>query len=188
MKFNLHDTIAAISTPLGGAISIIRISGSDALGILSKIFKTLGKKPFNFESHRIYYGWIYETQAQTEMKIDEVLATVMLAPKTFTRQDVVEINCHGSVIAARKILSLILSHGARHANPGEFSARAYLNGRIDLSQAEAIMDLINAKSQSFYKAGLNQLEGHLGDLIRKLCDTLLTLLARIEMAIDYPEY
>jgi len=181
-KLNMDDTIAGISAPVGGPISIIRMSGKDSLQILRKVFEWKdADKP---TSHRIYYGWI----ADQGERIDEVLVSTMLAPRTFTREDVVEINCHGGALAVQKILLLLLKHGARLAEPGEFTKRAFLNGRIDLSQAEAIMDVINAKSELSHKSALNQLQGHLGTLLNDSCDTLLSLLARIEMAIDYPEH
>ena len=176
LKFNLDDTIAGVSAPSGGAISIIRISGPCSLRILSLVFSV--KPPY--ESHRIYYGWVKD--------IDEVLVSVMLAPKTFTRQDVVEINCHGGSVAVAKILELVLSCGARLAEPGEFTKRAFLAGRIDLSRAEAIMDVINARSALSHKAAAGQLAGRLAELLNNCCDNLVGLLARIEMAIDYPEH
>jgi tRNA modification GTPase len=178
----MDDTIAGISAPVGGPISIIRTSGKDSLQILSKVFQWKdADKP---KSHRIYYGWIVDDKT----KIDEVLVSVMLAPKTFTREDIVEINCHGGPLAVQKILMLLVRHGARLAEPGEFTKRAFLNGRIDLSRAEAIMDIINAKSELSHKSALNQLQGRLALLINNSCQALLSLLARIEMAIDYPEH
>ena len=181
-KFNMQDTIVGVSAPVGGAISIVRLSGANSTIILSKIFKHNGRKPF--QSHRIYYGWIFDGKE----RIDEVLVSVMLAPKTFTCEDVVEINCHGGAIVVQRILSLVLRHGARAAQPGEFTRRAFLNGRIDLSRAEAVSDIINAKSELSHKAAAAQLQGRLAVLINATCETLLNLLARIEMAIDYPEY
>ena len=178
----MQDTIVGVSAPVGGAISIVRLSGAGSTHILSEIFRRKGSKPF--ESHRVYYGWV----CNGDELIDEVLASVMLAPKTFTREDVVEINCHGGAIVVQKILSLILQHGARLAEPGEFTRRAFLNGRIDLSRAEAIGDIINAKSELSHKAAASQLQGRLAVLIDATCEILLNLLARIEMAIDYPEY
>ncbi|MCL2376780.1 MAG: tRNA uridine-5-carboxymethylaminomethyl(34) synthesis GTPase MnmE [Defluviitaleaceae bacterium] len=178
----MEDTIVGISAPVGGPISIIRMSGHDGLSILKKIFTWKDKQ--NPKSHRIYHGWVvYEGE-----KVDEVLVSVMLAPKTFTREDVVEINCHGGALVAQKILLLLVKHGARLAEPGEFTKRAFLNGRIDLSQAEAVMDIINAKSDLSHKSALNQLQGRLGLLLNASCEALLVLLARIEMAIDYPEH
>ena len=181
-KFNLEDTIAAVSAPIGGPISIIRMSGAESLAILDKIFVRKGRA--GFESHRIYYGWI---EAGGE-RIDEVLATVMLGPRTFTREDVVEINCHGGAWVVQKILMLLLEEGARLAEPGEFTKRAFLNGRIDLSQAEAVIDIINAKSDLSHRAAVAQLEGRLGKLLNDSCEKLVNALARIEMAIDYPEH
>ena len=181
-KLNMDDTIAGISAPVGGPISIIRMSGRDSLQILMKVFDW--KAPGKPKSHRIYYGWI----ADGDEEIDEVLVSVMLAPKTFTREDVVEINCHGGALVAQKILFLLVRHGARLAEPGEFTKRAFLNGRIDLSQAEAVMDIINAKSELSHKSALNQLQGRVALLLNGFCEALVSLLARIEMAIDYPEH
>ncbi|MDR2168483.1 MAG: tRNA uridine-5-carboxymethylaminomethyl(34) synthesis GTPase MnmE [Clostridiales bacterium] len=177
----LDDTIAGIGTPSGGPISVIRISGENALNILGQIFLCASK---DFESHRIYYGWIADGGA----RLDEVLVSVMLAPRTFTRQDVVEINCHGGALVTQKILNLVLRQGARPAEPGEFTKRAYLSGRIDLSRAEAVMDMISARSELSHGAALAQLEGRLSRLLDNCSDSLLNLLARIEMAIDYPEH
>ncbi|MCL2753165.1 MAG: tRNA uridine-5-carboxymethylaminomethyl(34) synthesis GTPase MnmE [Defluviitaleaceae bacterium] len=179
-KFNIDDTIVGISSPTGGSIAIVRISGSDAIPILSKIFSHKGE----YESHRIYYGWIFENA----QKIDEVLVSVMLAPRTFTRQDVVEINCHGGTVAVQKILALVLVNGARLAEAGEFTKRAFLAGRIDLSQAEAVMDIIGAKSELSHKSALSQLSGNLSILMDNCANDLLNALARIEMAIDYPDH
>ena len=182
MGMNLEDTIVGISTPCGGAISIVRVSGRDSLKILRKVFDWAdAARP---KSHRIYYGWIVDEGA----RIDEVLVSVMLAPKTFTREDVVEINCHGGSLAVQKILMTLVKRGARLAEPGEFTKRAFLNGRIDLSQAEAVMDIINAKSELSHKSALNQLQGRLAVMLEGSCEALLSLLARIEMAIDYPEH
>jgi len=176
------DTIVGISTSTGGPISIIRMSGKESLAILKKIF--FWKDSDSPKSHRIYYGWIVDG----DEKLDEVLVSVMLAPKTFTREDVVEINCHGGALVVQKIILLLIKNGARLADPGEFTKRAFLNGRIDLSQAEAVMDIINAKSEMSHKAALDQLQGRLALLLNASCEALLTILARIEMAIDYPEY
>lgn len=179
-KYNIDDTIAAISSPIGGAISIIRMSGNTSISILSKIFT----KKSNFDSHKLYYGNIYDESTL----IDEVMVGIMLAPRTFTKQDVVEIQCHGGGIAVNKILFLLIKCGARLAEPGEFTKRAFLNGRLDLAQAESVMDIISAKSELSHKTALNQLSGVFGKNLELLCDTLLKLLARIEMAIDYPEH
>jgi len=182
MHANLSDTIVGVSAPIGGPISIVRVSGDDSLAILQKIFRRKGNVPY--ESHRIYYGWIMDG----EEEVDEVLVSIMLAPKTFTRQDIVEVNCHGGAMVVQKILTLFIKHGARLSEPGEFTLRAFLNGRIDLSQAEAVMDIINAKSELSHKTAINQLQGRLATLLNVSCEDLLSLLARIEMAIDYPEY
>ncbi|ETY72863.1 tRNA uridine-5-carboxymethylaminomethyl(34) synthesis GTPase MnmE [Lactiplantibacillus fabifermentans] len=179
------DTIAAISTPPGeGGISIIRISGDKTFDVVEQIFK--GKDLRQVQSHTINYGHIVDPGTQQE--VDEVMASVMRAPKTYTREDVIEINCHGGLVATNEILQLILSHGARMAEPGEFTKRAFLNGRLDLSQAEAVMDLIRAKTDKSMKVALNQLDGDLSTLIRHLRQDILDVLAQVEVNIDYPEY
>ncbi|GAB6092999.1 tRNA uridine-5-carboxymethylaminomethyl(34) synthesis GTPase MnmE [Furfurilactobacillus curtus] len=179
------DTIAAISTPPGeGAISIVRLSGEAALSTAQRVFK--GRDLAQVASHTINYGHIIDPD--TDEEVDEVMVSVMRAPKTFTREDVIEINCHGGIVATNRILQLLLSHGARLAEPGEFTKRAFLNGRIDLSQAEAVMDLIRAKTDRSMKVALNQLDGNLSTLIRQLRQDILDVLAQVEVNIDYPEY
>ena len=179
----MNDTITAISTSLGvGAISIIRVSGKDSINIVNSIFK--GKDLTKVESHTINYGHIINDNET----IDEVLVSIMRAPKTFTCEDIVEINCHGGIATTNKILELILLKGARLAEPGEFTKRAFLNGRIDLVEAESVMDLIDAKTEQARKLSINQLEGKLSNIIRNFRQKLLELLASIEVNIDYPEY
>ncbi|GKT04319.1 tRNA uridine-5-carboxymethylaminomethyl(34) synthesis GTPase MnmE [Furfurilactobacillus entadae] len=179
------DTIAAISTPPGeGAISIVRLSGEDAVATAQGVFK--GRNLSQVASHTINYGHVIDPVNGDE--VDEVMVSVMRAPKTFTREDVIEINCHGGIVATNRILQLLLSHGARLAEPGEFTKRAFLNGRIDLSQAEAVMDLIRAKTDRSMKVALNQLDGNLATLIRNLRQDILDVLAQVEVNIDYPEY
>ncbi len=178
----MEDTIAAISTALGvGAISIIRVSGKEAIEIVNTIFdKDISKVP----SHTIHYGHIIN-----ENKIiDEVLVSVMLAPKTFTAEDVVEINCHGGITTTNKVLELVLSNGARLAEPGEFTKRAFLNGRIDLTQAEGIMNLIESKSDKAREMSINQLTGSVSNIISKIRTDLVNIISNIEVNIDYPEY
>lgn len=180
-----NDTIAAISTPVGeGGISIIRISGEEALPVAEKIYK--GKDLAKVASHTINYGHIIDPDSHEE--VDEVMVSVMRAPHTYTCEDVVEINCHGGLLATNRILQLVLSYGARMAEPGEFTKRAFLNGRIDLSQSEAVMDLIRAKTDKSMKVALNQLDGDLSRLIRHLRKDILDVLAQVEVNIDYPEY
>ena len=179
----MEDTIVAISTAVGvGAISIIRVSGPEAVKIVNKIFK--GKNLNKVKTHTIHYGHIIES----EEIIDEVLVSVMLAPKTFTTEDVVEINCHGGIATTNKVLELILLNGARLAEPGEFTKRAFLNGRIDLVEAEGIMNLIEAKSELSRKLSLKQLDGSVSKNIKELRAKILKLLANIAVNIDYPEY
>ncbi|MBC2175468.1 tRNA uridine-5-carboxymethylaminomethyl(34) synthesis GTPase MnmE [Listeria booriae] len=180
------DTIAAISTPPGeGAIAIIRLSGDEAIQIADRIFyaqKSLG----DVESHTIHYGHIVDPS--TGETVEEVMATVMRAPRTFTREDVVEINAHGGIVSVNRVLQLLLRNGAKLAEPGEFTKRAFLNGRIDLSQAEAVMDLIRAKTDRAMGVALQQMDGNLSSLIRSLRREILDALAQVEVNIDYPEY
>ena len=179
----MEDTICAISTSLGvGAISIVRLSGPEAIAITNKIYK--GKDLTKVESHTINYGHIYEN----DKIIDEVLVSVMRAPKTFTTEDVVEINCHGSIASTNKILELLLTNGCRLAEPGEFTKRAFLNGRIDLIEAEAVSDLINAQTENSRSLAINQLTGELSRIIQNLRQEILSLMANIEVNIDFPEY
>lgn len=177
------DTIAQISTALGqGAISIIRLSGPEAIEITNKIFR--GKNLLQVKSHTVHYGHIiYNTK-----KIDEVLISVFKSPKTFTTEDIVEINCHGGVFVANKILQILLLEGARSANPGEFTERAFLNGRIDLTQAEAVMDIIEANSDLSLTLANKGLDGEIYKMIIGLRNDLLKIIANIEVNIDYPEY
>lgn len=179
----MNDTIASISTAQGiGAISIVRMSGADSLNILNKIFKPIKKR--NQKSHTINYGHIiYE-----EETIDEVLVSIMLAPNTYTKENIIEINCHGGIAVTNRILEILLLSGARLAEPGEYTKRAYLNGRIDLTQAESVMDLINVKTDKSRKVAISSLEGKTSNLIRKYRQKLLELIASIEVNIDYPEY
>src|SRR5690625_3428141 len=179
------DTIAAISTPVGeGAISIVRLSGDEAISIANRIFS--GKDLTKVSSHTLHYGKIIDPQ--TNELIDEVIVSVMLAPKTFTVEDVVEINGHGGMIAVKRLLQLVLEQGARIAEPGEFTKRAFLNGRIDLSQAEAVMDIISSQTNQSMQVAMNQLEGRLSKLINSLRQKLIETIAHVEVNIDYPEY
>lgn len=180
-----NDTIAAISTPVGeGGISIIRVSGDDAIAVAQKIYR--GKDLSKVHTNTINYGHIIDPDNGEE--VDEVMVSVMRAPHTYTCEDVVEINCHGGLLATNRILQLVLSYGSRMAEPGEFTKRAFLNGRLDLSQSEAVMDLIRAKTDKSMKVALNQLDGNLSHLIRKLRKDILDVLAQVEVNIDYPEY
>ena len=179
----MNDTIVAISTALGvGAISIVRLSGNEAIDIVNKCFK--GKDLTKVESHTINYGHIYDKKEI----IDEVLVSIMKAPKTYTTEDVVEINCHGGIISTKRILETMLNNGARLAEPGEFTKRAFLNGRIDLVKSEAVMDIIDSKSEEANKLALSQLSGSTSNMIKKFREKLKQLLASIEVNIDYPEY
>lgn len=178
----MNDTICAISTALGvGAISIIRVSGDEAIDIVNKIFdKDLTKK----ESNTINYGHIvYNGEI-----IDEVMVSIMKSPKTFTKEDIVEINSHGGVAVTNKVLEILLLEGARLAEPGEFTKRAFLNGRIDLVEAESIMDLIESKTETSRKLAISGMEGKVSKLVKNIIDNLVKVNANIEVNIDYPEY
>lgn len=181
------DTIAAISTPPGeGGIGIIRISGEEALEVADRVYRMGNKKLSEQKTHTIHYGKVINPK--TDEQIDEVMATVMRAPKTYTREDVVEINCHGGILAVNKVLQTVLNNGARLAEPGEFTKRAFLNGRIDLSEAEAVMDMIRAKTDKAMRMAIDQMDGSLSNLIRNLRQEILNTLAQVEVNIDYPEY
>ena len=179
----MQDTIVAISTKLGvGAISIVRVSGTNAISLVNKVFR--GKDLTKVKTHTINYGFINNGKED----LDEVLVTVMRAPKTFTREDVVEINCHGGIATTLSIFELLIEQGARKADRGEFTKRAFLNGRIDLTQAESVMDLIESKTESSRKLALSSLEGSLKKYIQSFRNKLKHVLANIEVNIDYPEY
>lgn len=179
----MNTTIAGISTALGiGAINIIRISGDDSISIVNKIFR--GKNLEKVESHTINYGHIIDN----EKIIDEVLVAIMKAPRTYTKEDVVEINCHGGIATTNKILELLLLEGCVLAEPGEFTKRAFLNGRIDLIEAEGIMDLIKAKTEESRNLAINQVDGKVSKMIKELRKEILKIIANIEVNIDYPEY
>ena len=182
------DTIAAISTPMGeGAIAIVRLSGDEAITIADKIFKSPnGKRLTEVATHTIHYGHLIDPK--TDEIVEEVMLSLMRGPKTFTREDVVEINCHGGLVSVNRVLQLVLRSGARLAEPGEFTKRAFLNVRIDLSQAEAVMDLIRAKTDRAMNVALGQMDGKLSRLINSLRQALLETLAQVEVNIDYPEY
>ncbi|MCG2179516.1 tRNA uridine-5-carboxymethylaminomethyl(34) synthesis GTPase MnmE [Staphylococcus epidermidis] len=180
------DTITSISTPMGeGAIGIVRLSGPQAIEIGDILYK--GKKKLSeVETHTINYGHIIDPE--TDETVEEVMVSVLRAPKTFTREDIIEINCHGGILTINRILELTVTYGARMAEPGEYTKRAFLNGRIDLSQAEAVMDFIRSKTDRASKVAMNQIEGRLSDLIKKQRQSILEILAQVEVNIDYPEY
>ena len=180
------DTITSISTPMGeGAIGIVRLSGPQAVEIADKLYK--GKHLLNdVLSHTINYGHIIDPESKEV--VEEVMVSVLRAPKTFTREDIIEINCHGGILTINRVLELTMTYGARMAEPGEFTKRAFLNGRIDLSQAEAVMDFIRSKTDRASKVAMNQIEGRLSDLIKKQRQSILEILAQVEVNIDYPEY
>ena len=179
------DTIAAISTPLGeGAIGIVRLSGTDSFAIAQKIFK--GKDLIKVASHTLNYGHIVDPDK--DEILDEVMVGAMRSPKTFTREDIIEINTHGGIAVTNEILQLVIREGARLAEPGEFTKRAFLNGRVDLTQAEAVMDIIRAKTDKAMNIAVKQLDGSLSDLINNTRQEILNTLAQVEVNIDYPEY
>lgn len=181
------DTIAAIATAMSDSgIGIIRISGEDAVAVADKIYRSKsGKKRLvDVKSHTIHYGFIYDG----ELLVDEVMVAVMKAPNTYTKEDTVEINCHGGVLVMTKVLETVLKNGCRLAEPGEFTKRAFLNGRIDLSKAEAVMDLIHSKNEFALKASVSQLKGCVSDKVKSLRDVILYEIAFIESALDDPEH
>lgn len=209
-KINIDDTIVAISTPVGqGGIGVVRLSGKKALSIADKLFAHKGKdKPSGFKTHTVHFGWVvdrlktkdqrlktadskqktnHEQQATSDDIVDEVLLTVMRAPKTYTAEDVVEISCHGGVMPLRAILKLALDHGARLAEPGEFTKRAFLNGRMDLTQAEAVLDIISAKTDSFLKVSVNQLKGELTLELESIREALMSVYTHLEAIVNFPE-
>ena len=180
----MNDTICAIATSQGvGAIAIIRVSGDEAIEIVNKIFK--GKDLTKVSSHTINYGHIIDENKKT---VDEVLVSVMKAPKSFTAEDTVEINTHGGIAPTNKVLELLLENGCRLAEPGEYTKRAFLNGRIDLLEAEAIMDMIDSKTEVQRKMAINQISGKVSDLINQLRDDMVQIISNINVNIDYPEY
>ena len=183
----LDDTIAAIATPLGeGGLAVIRLSGAEALAVADRCFAPVGEasvKPSAAATHTIHFGHVVR-DGQT---VDEALLAVMRAPRTFTREDVVEITCHGGILAAKMVLDTVLANGARLAEPGEFTRRAFLNGRIDLAQAEAVADLIHSRTELALRAANEQLAGKLSQRINKLRDEMLETLAHVEAHIDFPE-
>ena len=181
-----NDTIAAISTAMAdGGIGIVRISGDEACQVMEKVFRPAKKKDMKFvDSHTAHYGYIYDG----EKKIDECICLIMRAPHTYTREDVVEINCHGGVTVMKKVLETVIRHGARPAEPGEFTKRAFLNGRIDLSQAEAVMDVISSKNEFALESSLKQLEGSLKKKIEEIRKVIIHNIAAIESALDDPEH
>ena len=184
----LDDAIAAISTPIGsGGIGIVRISGNGSVDIADRIFKAAdGIKIKDKKSHTITFGSIIDPK--TGEKVDEALLMLMLAPRTYTKEDVVEINCHGGIYVTNKVLELVLNNGARLAEPGEFTKRAFLNGRIDLSQAEAVMDVIESKTELSRRSAVSQLGGSIRERVHELREEILDMIAAIEAAIDYPEH
>ena len=185
MNFN-NETIAAVATALNDSgIGIIRVSGDDAIEIVNKIYRSPGKKNLvDFESHTINYGFIYDG----DELIDEVMVSIFKAPRSYTAEDTVEINCHGGVLVTNKVLQVVINNGARIAEPGEFTKRAFLNGRIDLSKAEAVMDMISAKNDFALKSSLKQMRGSLYNLIKDLRAEILFEIAFIESALDDPEH
>ncbi len=182
-----QDTICAVSTPPGeGGIGIVRISGREALAIASKVFRPRTKKGLETEgSHTLHYGHVIDPA--TGETVDESIVSVMRAPRTYTREDIVEINCHGGMMPLWRTMTLLIAGGARQADPGEFTKRAFLNGRIDLAQAEAVMDIIQAKTELSHRAANDLLLGGLSSEINGLRDSLISVIASVEAGIDFPE-
>jgi tRNA modification GTPase len=181
-----EDTIAAIATPLGeSGIAVIRVSGPDAVGIVDRVFQT--KRPLHSaETHTVHYGHI--VVPETKNRIEEALVTLMRGPRSYTAEDVVEVSCHGGIISVKKVLEILLDQGARLAEPGEFTKRAFLNGRLDLTQAEAVIDLIRSKSDRAFSVALKQVDGLLSRKVKSLRHVLVETMAHIEVNIDYPEH
>ena len=188
IRGSIDDTIAAIATPAGeGGIGIVRLSGTDARAIAERIFIAKdGTKPTTFKTYTVHYGWVVD-RAHDNKIIDEVIVSVMRCPRTYTKQDIVEINCHGGAVALRSTLDVVLAAGARMAEPGEFTKRAFLNGRIDLAQAEAVLDVIRSKTESALAASMQQLTGQVSKQIRIIRDDLVQILVDLEAHIDFPE-
>lgn len=203
---DLNDTIVAISTPIGeGGIGIVRLSGPKALSIADKIFISKSRtRPSHFESFTTHYGYIIDKSQKADLPlkntsnnqknkrgnyqiIDEVILTVMRAPKSYTKEDIVEINCHSGIVPLKKTLDLVIKLGARLAEPGEFTKRAFLNGRIDLAQAEAVLDIVKAKTEASLRVALSQLKGNLSEEICQIRDNILKILVHIEASLDFPE-
>ncbi|WP_103995346.1 tRNA uridine-5-carboxymethylaminomethyl(34) synthesis GTPase MnmE [Paenibacillus sp. UNC499MF] len=182
----ISDTIAAIATPLGeGGIAVVRVSGDEAVTLVEPLFRSKVKLS-EAQTHTIHYGHIIHPSSGD--KIEEVLVSVMRAPRSFTTEDVVEINCHGGIVSVKRVMDLLLEQGIRVAEPGEFTKRAFLNGRIDLTQAEAVIDLIRSKSDRAFQIALKQVDGNLSKAIGELRYQLVELMAHIEVNIDYPEH
>lgn len=187
-KYYPEDTIAAVSTPIGeGGIGIVRLSGPRALEIVDDIFVSkYGKRPSQYDTYTVHYGHIVNKTPNPKF-IDEVLLTVMRAPRSYTKEDIVEINCHGGIQAVKKVLELVVRCGARIAEPGEFTKRAFLNGRLDLAQAEAVLDIINARTESSLKVAASQLEGELSRRVSEIQDEIAGVASHVEASIDFPE-
>jgi tRNA modification GTPase len=181
-----QDTIAAIATPVGeGAVAIVRVSGPDAERIASSVFVRAGDKNGRLVSHRLYHGRIQDPGSQKIL--DEVLLAVMRKPRSYTGEDIVELHCHGGAFVVRRVLELVLAQGARHAEPGEFTKRAFLNGRIDLTQAEAVLDIIRARTEKGVELAVSQAGGELSRWVHELRENLLDIVVQVEAAIDFPE-
>ena len=186
MEASWHDTIAAIATPLGvGGIGVVRVSGPAAVAVAQRAFVRPSGLPLTrLQSHRVYHGFVVDEQGE---RIDEALLCVMRQPHSYTREDVVEISCHGGVMTTQRVLETVLAPGVRVAEPGEFTRRAFLNGRLDLTQAEAVIDLINARTQASHRAAINQLDGALSRHLRALREELIQVSVYLEAGIDFPE-
>lgn len=184
-KVDMEDTIAAVSTPLGeGAIGIVRLSGKDAVKIADTVFRSKkGRLPSSFRSFASHFGHVYDK----DVVVDEALLIVMRAPKSYTKEEMVEISCHGGIMPLRKTLGVVLENGARLAEPGEFTKRAFLNGRLDLTQAEAVLDIIRSKTDASLRVALGQLDGRLSSALNKIKNELVSVSADVEASIDFPD-
>ena len=190
MNKKVHDdTIVAVSTPVGeGGIGIVRLSGSESLAIADRIFVSSdGSKPSGYATYTMHYGKVVDKRGRKDKAIDEVILTVMRAPKSYTKEEIVEINCHGGLQAVKKVLGLVLKCGSRLAEPGEFTKRAFLNGRIDLAQAEAVLDVIRAKTEGSLKVAVDQLEGELSKSVNEIRDSVIDIASQVEASIDFPD-
>lgn len=186
---DLEDTIVAISTAMGqGGIGIVRLSGKNALAICDQLFESRNHvKPSCFKSHTVHYGWVVHPRKKDTETIDEALLTVMKGPGSYTKEDVVEISCHGGIASLREILTLAMDLGARLAEPGEFTKRAFLNGRIDLTQAEAVLDIVQAKTEAFLRVSTHQLKGDLSQELDAIRELLMTIYTELEAIVNFPE-
>ncbi len=186
---SVYDTIAAISTPVGqGGIGIVRMSGAEAVAVAERMFRAGNGQPVSaFRSHSVHHGWVVKKSPGGEDPVDEVLLTVMRAPRSYTKEDMVEFSCHGGLVVVRSILHLAIELGARMAEPGEFTRRAFLNGRVDLTQAEAVLDIIQSRTEAFQRVSVSQLKGELNRELEEIREALMSVYVELEAVINFPE-